>query len=218
MRQKDLKYFGDIQSGRMNSDDSPFSITTNEWVNAQNVRTGTTDKGVTGVVESVGGNVEIPKPTELASVVINDQKWSLQNLSVENYRNGDPIQYEPDPTLWAALTTGAWCWYDNDPGTGIKLYNWYAVNDPRGLAPEGYHIPSDSEWTIAMYSRSFIYSSLKGGFRNYYSAFIEIDTGYWWVYSKIDYDDFAPFRYNWQDRSIYKKWLGLSVRCLKDVP
>ena len=146
MRQKDLKYFGDIQYGRMNSDDSPFAITTNEWVNAENVRTGTTDKGVTGVVESVGGNVEIPKPADLESVVIGDQKWSLQNLSVENYRNGDPIHYEPDPTLWAALTTGAWCWYDNDPGAGIKLYNWYAVNDPRGLAPIGWWIPTQYEW------------------------------------------------------------------------
>ena len=57
MRQKDLKYFGDVQSGRLNADDSPFAITTNEWVNAENVRTGTTDKGVTGVVESVGGNI-----------------------------------------------------------------------------------------------------------------------------------------------------------------
>ncbi len=146
MRQKDLKYFGDIQSGRMNSDDSPFAITTNEWVNAQNVRTGTTDKGVTGVVESVGGNVEIPKPADIESVVIGDQKWSLQNLSVEKYRNGDDITYEPDQTTWDTLTTGAWCWYDNDPGLGIKLYNWYAVNDPRGLAPIGWWIPTQYEW------------------------------------------------------------------------
>jgi len=146
MRQKDLKYFGDIQSGRMNSDDSPFALTTNEWVNAENVRTGTTDKGVTGVVESIGGNVEIPKPADLASVVIGDQKWSLQNLNVTNYRNGDPIPEVSDPRVWTDLTTGAWCWYNNDEATGIRLYNWYAVNDPRGLAPTGWWIPTQYEW------------------------------------------------------------------------
>jgi len=146
MRQKDLKYFGDIQSGRLNADDSPFAVTTNEWVNAQNVRTGTTDKGVTGVVESVGGNVEIPKPADLASVVIGDQKWSAQNLNVTKYRNGDDILEVTDPTAWAALTTGARCWYNNDPATGIMLYNWYAVNDPRGLAPQGWWIPTRYEW------------------------------------------------------------------------
>jgi uncharacterized protein (TIGR02145 family) len=139
MRQKDLKYFGDIQSGRMNSDDSPFALTTNEWVNAQNVRTGTTDKGVTGVVESIGGNVEIPEPANLASVAIGDQKWSLQNLSVTQYRDGSPIPLVSDPTAWAALTTGARC---INPANGETFYNWYAVNDPRGLAPQGWWIPT----------------------------------------------------------------------------
>lgn len=48
------------------------------------------------------------------------------------------------------MTTGAWCYYNNDPSTNAtygKLYNWYAVNDPRGLAPAGWHVPSDAEWT-----------------------------------------------------------------------
>jgi len=60
-----------------------------------------------------------------------------------------------DNTEWANLTTGAWCYYDNDPTKG-KLYNWYAVagihdNDPntpnKELAPEGWHVPTDAEWT-----------------------------------------------------------------------
>ena len=62
MRQADKKYFGDVQQGRLNADDSPFVVGTNEWVNAENIRTGSTDKGFTGVVESVGGNVELPEP------------------------------------------------------------------------------------------------------------------------------------------------------------
>ena len=146
MRQKDLKYFGDLQSGRLNADDSPFAVTTNEWINAQNVRTGTTDKGATGIVESIGGNIEITEPANLASVIIGNQKWSAQNLNVTKYRNGEDILEVQDPTAWAALTTGAWCWYDNDETTGIRLYNWYAVNDPRGLAPQGWWIPTQYEW------------------------------------------------------------------------
>jgi len=76
--------------------------------------------------------------------------WSTHNLNVTSYRNGDPIPEVTDPTQWANLTTGAWCWYNNDSANGTvygRLYNWYAVNDPRGLAPIGYHIPTDAEWT-----------------------------------------------------------------------
>ena len=66
------------------------------------------------------------------------------------YRNGDPIPQVTDPTQWSNLTTGAWCWYNNDSATYAftygRLYNWYAVNDPRGLAPQGWHVPTDGEW------------------------------------------------------------------------
>lgn len=87
--------------------------------------------------------------TDYSTVVIGTQEWTTKNLNVSNYRNGDPIPEVTDPTAWAALTTGAWCYYNNDPLNGStysKLYNWYAVNDLRGLAPEGYHIPSDNEF------------------------------------------------------------------------
>lgn len=73
-----------------------------------------------------------------------------KNLDVAFYRNGDPIPQVTNATAWAALGTGAWCYYNNDSILGAKygkLYNWYAVNDPRGLAPQGWHIPSDAEWT-----------------------------------------------------------------------
>lgn len=77
------------------------------------------------------------------------QQWMERNLDVTTYRNGDQIPYVTDPVAWAALTTGAWCYYYNDPTYNAKygkLYNWYAVNDPRGLAPAGWHVPSDAEW------------------------------------------------------------------------
>ena len=85
------------------------------------------------------------------TVTIGNQVWMKKNLDVDRYRNGDLIPQVTDPTEWSNLTTGAWCYYNNNPANGAtygKLYNWYAVNDPRGLAPTGYHIPSDSEWTI----------------------------------------------------------------------
>ena len=74
-----------------------------------------------------------------------------KNLNVSKYRNGDAIPQVQDADAWSKLTTGAWCYYDNDASNGTKygkLYNWYAVNDPRGLAPKGFHIPSNAEWSI----------------------------------------------------------------------
>ena len=73
----------------------------------------------------------------------------LKNLDVTTYRNGDPIPQVTSPTEWENLTTGAWCYYKNDPAYGAiygKIYNGYAVTDPRGLAPEGWHIPNNAEW------------------------------------------------------------------------
>ncbi len=87
----------------------------------------------------------------LYQTVINcNQTWTKSNLNVSKYRNGDVIPQVTDFQQWKNLTTGAWCYFDNDPANGAiygKLYNWYAVNDPRGLAPAGYHIPSVVEWT-----------------------------------------------------------------------
>ncbi len=87
--------------------------------------------------------------TNLPSVTICNQIWTTNNLDVTTYRNGDAIPQVTDSTAWANLTTGAWCYYNNDAANGPiygKLYNWYAVNDPRGLAPQGWHVPSDAEW------------------------------------------------------------------------
>jgi uncharacterized protein (TIGR02145 family) len=87
----------------------------------------------------------------LPTIVIGTQQWMEKNLDVVTYRNGDIIPQVTDATAWAALTTGAWCYYNNDSANGAiygKLYNWYAVNDTRGLAPKGWHIPTDAEWTI----------------------------------------------------------------------
>ena len=84
-----------------------------------------------------------------------DQVWTVKNAEMITYRDGTPIPQVTDATEWANLTTGAWCYHDNDPSNG-KLYNWYAIagihdndeNTPnKVLAPEGWHVPSDTEWT-----------------------------------------------------------------------
>ena len=86
----------------------------------------------------------------LPTIVIGTQQWMRENLDVLTYRSGDTIPQVTDPFEFTGLTTGAWCYYNNDPANGAiygKLYNWYAVNDPRGLAPQGWHILTDEEWT-----------------------------------------------------------------------
>ena len=88
------------------------------------------------------------------SGTIGTQVWMTKNLDVSIFRNGDVIPQASSDEAWKAAGENkqpAWCYYDNDPKNGAKygkLYNWYAVNDPRGLAPEGYHIPTDAEWTV----------------------------------------------------------------------
>jgi len=83
------------------------------------------------------------------SVFIYGQEWMKENLNVSKYRNGDPIPEVKDQDEWANLTTGAWKYYANKTENGVvygKLYNWYAITDTRGLAPEGWHIPTEREW------------------------------------------------------------------------
>jgi uncharacterized protein (TIGR02145 family) len=94
-----------------------------------------------------------------SSVTIGNQKWTDKNLDVSTYRDGTVIPKVDDAT-WSTLTTGAYCYYNNDSTTYAaiygKLYNWYAVvgihdndaNTPnKTLAPEGWHVPTDGEWT-----------------------------------------------------------------------
>ncbi len=78
--------------------------------------------------------------------------WMLKNLDVSTFRNGDAIPQITDNAEW--VTAGdngqpAWCYYNDDPLNGPiygKLYNWHAVNDPRGIAPSGFHVPTEAEW------------------------------------------------------------------------
>ena len=148
-------------------------------------------------------------------ITIGGQAWAPKNLDVVTYRNGDPIPEVQAASTWSNLTTGAWCYYENNTANGTtygKLYNWYAVNDPRGLAPNGYHIPTDAEWTtLTSYlggtvtaggkmkeagtshwlspntnaTNSSGFTGLPGGFRFTDGGFYNIGfSGYWWSSSE----------------------------------
>lgn len=84
------------------------------------------------------------------TVKIGNRVWMSGNLRVTRYRNGDPIPEVQEGASWAAQTAGARCAYDNNAENAKTfglLYNWHAVNDPRGLAPQGWHVASDREWS-----------------------------------------------------------------------
>jgi uncharacterized protein (TIGR02145 family) len=187
----------------------------------------------------------------LETVNIGTQIWTSRNLDVSTYRNGDPIRQTLTPEEWldaASKGEGAWCYYNYDPKNGEmygKLYNWYAVNDKRGLAPELYHIPSDAEWSVLTEylggeqnagfkmksttgwanngngDNSSGFNGLPGGGCDGGGGFYVItEDGYWWSSSER-YTGFAwprGLRYDNTRVSGYysDEDSGFSVRCIKN--
>ncbi len=88
------------------------------------------------------------------TVTIGTQVWTTKNLDVSTFRNGETIPQAKTAKEWMLASKNkqaAWRYYGNDPKNGTKygkLYNWYAVNDARGLAPKGWHVPRYEEWRI----------------------------------------------------------------------
>jgi uncharacterized protein (TIGR02145 family) len=101
--------------------------------------------------QQTGEFIDKPDGKKYKTTVIGGQVWMAENLNVSKFRNGDPIPEAKTAEEWASAVRydiAARCYYDNDPKNGEiygKLYNSYAINDPRGLAPLGWHIPTDSE-------------------------------------------------------------------------
>lgn len=97
---------------------------------------------VFGTVTDIDGNIYETRR-------IGNQWWMTENLKVTHYLNGDSIAEVEDGAEWDGLAGGACCNYGNNESHVVtygKLYNWFAVNDSRGLAPEGWHVASDAEW------------------------------------------------------------------------
>lgn len=186
-----------------------------------------------------------------SDVTIGGQIWMAENLNADKFRNGDPIPQAKTESEWKAYSQAreaAWCYYDKKDENGTtygKLYNWYAVNDARGLAPLGYHIPTDAEWKMLIDflggheisgpklkstegwdsnkngTNSSGFSGLPGGSCYFNGTFVDIGkSGYWW--SATDNGSanawFCTFPYGdgLVSRNSGSKGKGLSVRCLKD--
>jgi uncharacterized protein (TIGR02145 family) len=189
--------------------------------------------------------------SNLAEVTIGKQVWMSENLNVDKFRNGDPIPQAKTDEAWIAAGKNkqpAWCYYDNDPSNETKygkLYNWHAVNDPRGLAPNGYHIPTDTEWYILTDILGGIYiagtkmkstsgwfdngnstnssgfSGLPGGKRLGNGTFGSVgESGCWWSSTEDDTDRawgrFLTYYFGKVSSNNWNKGTGLSVRCLRD--
>ena len=185
------------------------------------------------------------------SVRIGKQVWSSENLNTAEFSNGDKISEAKTNEEWQTMGEqgkSAWCYYDNDPANGIKygkLYNWYAVADPRGLCPAGWHVPSDVEWTQLSNTlggdnnagskmksasgwdqggngtNSSGFSGLPGGDRYNFGSYYSIgNLGGWWSSTQYSATNawYRNLYYNKGNilRSSNNKRYGFSVRCVRD--
>jgi len=220
------------------------------------------NSSITGVSEDQIENFEYLRITDTTPfqitvpvITINGETittdWSIKNLNVSTFRNGDPIPQAKTEEEWEKAGENeqpAWCYYENDPANGAKygkLYNWYAVNDPRGLAPIGWHIPSAAEWTVLTDylggedvagtkmkstsgweengngTNSSGFNALPGGSRSLDGSFANVGySGIWWSSSEGN-AVYAWGRYlNYFNGIVGRlrdnKGLGFSVRCLRD--
>jgi uncharacterized protein (TIGR02145 family) len=182
-------------------------------------------------------------------ILIGDQCWFAENLRSENYADGTPIPGSLTDFEWTITTSGAQTIYDNnDENLAIygRLYNWYAVDDARGLCPGGWHVPTDEEWTTLTTelggesvagdqmkssssdspawdgSNSSGFSALPGGWRYYNDGYFYDGggIGYWWSASPYGSSN-AWYRYLYSDfddvlRGNPSTRFGFSVRCVRD--
>lgn len=185
------------------------------------------------------------------SLIIGNYEWMKFNLNVSVFRNGDTIPEAKTADEWVAAgnnQTPAWCYYNNDSVTGTvygKLYNWYAVNDARGLAPDGWNIPTNNDWSTLVTNvggstyagrnlkeagtahwsanygtNSSGFTALPGGWRITDGTFVTLTTqGNWWS-STVYGSDWAYYLYMTstllKTTQTYKvRNFGMSVRCLR---
>jgi uncharacterized protein (TIGR02145 family) len=189
------------------------------------------------------------KESDVGIVRIGTQSWALANLDVCIFRNGDSILQARTNKEWVSAGESgkpAWCYYNNDPAIGLKygkLYNWYAVNDPRGLAPAGWTLPADDDWVklgnylgaqgVAGSKMKSInrwnegnngtnesgFNGFPGGYRVENGAFLNIGSiGTWWSTTELNplsSADHYLAQSNSLGRSSSPKQRGESVRCLR---
>jgi uncharacterized protein (TIGR02145 family) len=180
------------------------------------------------------------------TIKIANQVWLAENLNVSTYQNGDSIPQMQDAREWENASVGAWCYFENKTENGIKvgkLYNWLAVTDPRGIAPSGWHIPTDIEWKELIDSlggeekagalmksisgwKNQDYDIIKCGFEAMQSGSRDSDgkfisgTANWWSANESNsFNAIFIFLNDFIDsasKSNYDKLTGFSIRCIKD--
>jgi len=147
-QEEKLEVEGAIQIG--NSEDATPDPGTIRW-------TGTDFEGWNGTcwLSLTNGQACPPPPTDgdgniYQTVSICNQEWLLTDLATTTCNDGTPIPLVTDDAEWEALTTGAYCWYDNDQATQLAngygaLYNKFII-DECNICPVGWHVPTDAEW------------------------------------------------------------------------
>jgi len=157
------------------------------------------------------------------TIVIGTQTWMAENLRTTKYRNGSAIPEITDNSVWYNLTTGAYCWYNNSINNKKPygaLYNWFTVGDPRNIAPAGWHVPTDEDWTIlttylggvtiaggkmkevglthwqspnAYATNESGFTALPVGYRYFNGSFYFLDGGFW---SSTQYNSYSVWLYS----------------------
>jgi len=155
-----LLYTGDTTVTVVAGVDNSYAINL-DWIGPNEAPPGTAAVeitiGPTGTL-TVNGDFVTPAVTVTdidgniySTVTIGNQVWLAENLKVTKYRDGTPITNVTDAATWGNLTTEAYCYYNNNSGneadTYGAMYNWYALSDIRNIAPEGWHVSTDEEWS-----------------------------------------------------------------------
>jgi uncharacterized protein (TIGR02145 family) len=232
-----------------------FDTSWNEIVGEERLKLADVEKSIIkettklSILQETGKITDTRDGKVYKTIVIGTQTWMAQNLDVSTFRNGDTIPYVENWSEWKKLKTSAWCYYENKSSNGPifgKLYNWYAINDSRGLAPEGWHIPTDSEWTelsnflggekiagdkikstsgwafAGNGSNTCGFTGLPSGGRTYEGDWSDPQYyGIWWS-STIDSGTGNPWmrELSFSEGKFYKasndERCGKSVRCIKD--
>ena len=185
-------------------------------------------------------------------IKIDKQIWMSKNLDVTKFNNGDSIPEAKSSEEWVTALKSckpAWCYIENNSISGKKygvLYNWFVINDKRGIAPLGYHIPTREEWLnlvkflggerIAgqkLKSKKgwvedgngtdvYDFCGLPGGFRDESGDFNNKGSlAMFWTTTKFKENNLIYFiNLDWGtndcDDLIGGKGYGFSVRCIKD--
>jgi uncharacterized protein (TIGR02145 family) len=184
-----------------------------------------------GILTDIDGN-------RYRTIKIGTQTWMAENLRTTKYRNGDPIPEVITNSVWVNLNTDAYCNYENSNdeikiATMGRLYNWFAITDSRNIAPAGWHVATDAEWSSltnflgnesnaggklketsnkhwnspnSSATNSSGFTALPGGRREYDSGLFINDgyDGFWWTSSAYN-PDYSWYRYiHYSDANIFR--------------